>query len=307
MELRQIEYVIGVEDHGGFTSAARSLHVTQPALSEGIARLEAELGVLLFHRVGRRAVLSAAGAAFLEPARHLLRDRTVLTASVAAVAGLDAGTLDVVALPTLAVDPLAAIVGAFRRAHPRVAVRIAQPEDATGVADRVRSGQSEIGLAELPIAGRDLVSEPLVEQVLVVVLAADSPLARRRRLTIRDLASVPLIATPPGTSMRNLLDDAFRTAGLTPDIAVETEQREAIVPLVQSGAGASVLPRRVAQSARASGVVGIPLSPVLRRSIGLVWRSGPVSPAAQAFIALGRDGSASSDLDDERLPRTAVR
>ncbi len=294
MELRQIEYVVGVDDHGGFTSAARALHVTQPALSEGIARLEAELGVLLFHRVGRRAVLSAAGAAFLEPARHLLRDRSVLTASVAAVAGLEAGVLDVVALPTLAVDPLAPLIGAFRRAHPHVAVRVAQPEDATGVADRVRSGESEVGFAELPVAGAGLVSEPLVQQILTAVVASDSVFARRRRFTIRDLATVPLITTPPGTSMRNLLDAAFRAADVVPDIAVETEQREAIVPLVQAGAGASVLPRPVATSARASGIVSIPLSPVLRRSIGLVWRVGPVSPAARAFIAISRSGATDS-------------
>jgi len=88
MELRQVEYVVGVVEHGGFTRAATALHVTQPALSEGIARLEAELGVALFHRVGRRAVVSAAGEAFLEPARQLLRDRAVLTTSVAAVVGI---------------------------------------------------------------------------------------------------------------------------------------------------------------------------------------------------------------------------
>ena len=75
MELRQVEYVVGVAEHGGFTRAATALHVTQPALSEGVARLEAELGVELFHRVGRRVVLSAAGEAFLDPARRLLRDR----------------------------------------------------------------------------------------------------------------------------------------------------------------------------------------------------------------------------------------
>ena len=198
------------------------------------------------------------------------------------------------ASPTLAVDPLAPLVGAFRRAHPQVSVRVAQPEDATGVADRVRSGESEVGLAELPITASGLVSEPLIEQVLTVVVAADSPFALRRRFTIRDLAAVPLITTPPGTSMRNLLDAAFRAAEVIPDIAVEPEQREAIVPLVQAGAGASVLPRPVAASARASGVVSIPLSPVLRRSIGLVWRAGPVSPAAQAFIAISRSGVTAS-------------
>src|SRR6478735_3313424 len=127
MDPRQLEYVVGVVDHGGFTRAAEALHVTQPALSQGIARLEAELGVLLFDRVGRTALLTAAGQAVLEPARQVLRDLRVLRTSVAAVAGLDAGSLEVVALPTLAIDPLARLIGAFRRAHPNVTVRAEQP------------------------------------------------------------------------------------------------------------------------------------------------------------------------------------
>jgi len=142
MEIRQIEYVVGVVEHGGFTRAADALHVTQPALSEGIRRLAAELGLELFHRVGRRALLSSAGEAFLEPARQVLRDLGVLRTSVEAVGGLTAGTLDVVALPTLAVDPLATLVGSFRHAHPDVVVRVDQPEDAAAVATRVRSGRA---------------------------------------------------------------------------------------------------------------------------------------------------------------------
>src|SRR5260370_33556088 len=87
MELREIDYVVGVGEQGGFTRAADALHVTQPALSEGIRRLEAELGLELFHRVGRRALLSSAGEAFLEPARQVLRDPGVLRTSVAAGRG----------------------------------------------------------------------------------------------------------------------------------------------------------------------------------------------------------------------------
>src|SRR5262249_60817881 len=99
MEIRQLEYVVGVVDEGGFTRAATSLHVTQPALSDGIRRLEAELGLELFHRVGRRAVLSAAGEAFVEPARPVLRDLGVLRTAVAAVAGLTAGGVRLAAAP----------------------------------------------------------------------------------------------------------------------------------------------------------------------------------------------------------------
>src|SRR5262249_60060885 len=85
------EYVVGVVDEGGFTRAAEALHVTQPALSDGIRRLEAEVGLELFHRVGRRAVLSAAGEAFVEPARQGLRDLGVLRASGAPGARPTAG------------------------------------------------------------------------------------------------------------------------------------------------------------------------------------------------------------------------
>ena len=287
MEIRQIEYVVGVVEHGGFTRAADALHVTQPALSEGIRRLEAELGLELFHRVGRRALLSSAGEAFLEPARQVLRDLGVLHTSVAAVGGLTAGTLDVVALPTLAVDPLATLVGAFRHAHPDVVVRVDQPEDAAAVATRVRSGRSEIGLTELPVAEPGLAGRLLTEQELIVVLPPDSPLARRRRLTTADLASVPLVTSPPGTSTRGLIDAAFAAIDDAPLIAVETDQREAIVPLVVAGAGASVLPRPQAEAAALFGATTVPLSPRLVRSIGLIWRDGPVSPSARAFIEAG--------------------
>jgi LysR family carnitine catabolism transcriptional activator len=287
MEVRQIEYVVGVVEEGGFTRAADALHVTQPALSEGIRRLEAELGLELFHRVGRRAVLSSAGEAFLEPARQVLRDLGVLRTSVAAVGGLTAGTLDLVALPTLAVDPLATLVGAFRHAHPEVVVRVDQPEDAAAVATLVRSGRSEVGLTELPVAEPGLASRLLTEQELIVVLPPGSPLARRRRLTTADLASVPLVTSPPGTSTRGLIDAAFAAIDDAPLIAVETDQREAIVPLVVAGAGASVLPRPQAEAAALFGATTVPLSPRLVRSIGLIWRDGPVSPAARAFIEAG--------------------
>jgi LysR family transcriptional regulator, carnitine catabolism transcriptional activator len=293
MELRQVEYVVGVVDHGGFTRAAVVLHVTQPALSEGVARLEAELGVGLFHRVGRRAVLSAAGEAFLEPARQLLRDRAVLTASVAAVVGLASGRLDLVALPTLSVEPLARLVGAFRGAHPGIVVHVEAPEENDAIATRVRDGRSEIGVADLPINEPGLVTEELLTQELVVVVPPTAPLAGRRRLSIKDLAAVPLVLTPPETPMRRRIDAAFAAVGLAPIVAVETEHRDAIAALVLAGAGASILPDPLADAARASGAITIALAPRLRRPVGLVWREGPLSPAAHAFIALSRAAYAS--------------
>ena len=153
MDLRQLEYVVAIVDHGGFTRAANALHVSQPSLSQGVRNLETELGVELFHRLGRKVVLSAAGEALVEPARQVLRDVQTARASVAAVSGLVAGYLDVVALPTLAAEPLARLIGAFRGQHADVVVRVAEPEDTGALAQLIRSGRSEVGLTEIDRSG----------------------------------------------------------------------------------------------------------------------------------------------------------
>src|SRR3954447_172123 len=150
MELRQVEHVLAVIDHGSFTAGAAAIGVAQPSLSESIRRLEDELGVRLFHRVGRRVALTDAGRAFEGPARRLVRERELVLEAVGSVRGLEHGTLDLVALPTLAVDPLAPLVGNFRVAHPGIVVRIAEPEDSSAIEARVADGRSELGLAELP-------------------------------------------------------------------------------------------------------------------------------------------------------------
>jgi LysR family carnitine catabolism transcriptional activator len=288
MELRQIEYVLAVIDRGGFTAGARALDVAQPSLSESVRRLEDELGVRLFHRVGRRVVLTDAGEAFEAPARRMLRERQLAYEAVGAVRALDRGTLDVVALPTLAVDPLAQLVGRFRVAHPGVVVRLSEPEDASAVEQRVADGRSEIGLAELPARRDDLVSIRVERQEIVAICPPGTRVPHSGHLPVERLADVPLIAAPPGTSMRDLLDRALASAGVDARIAVETSQREALAPLVLAGAGTSFLPAKLAEPFVAQGVVVARLAPALVRTIGFLHRASPLTPAARAFVELGR-------------------
>jgi LysR family carnitine catabolism transcriptional activator len=289
MELRQIEYAVGVVDHGGFGRAAAALHVSQPSLSQGVAKLEAELGLTLFDRHGRRVDPTVAGEAFLGPARRLLREAQTAREAVAAVAGLRAGRLDLVALPTLAADPLAPLVGAFRRRYPEVAVRIVEPEHADAVVALVRDGHCELGLAELPVPTSDVVTEHLFDDELFVVLPPGSR-PPPGPLEGADLEAVPLVTGPAGTSTRRLAERTLRASGVEPRVVVETDQREAIVPLVLAGAGAAFVTRPVAERAAGGGALTAALNPPLRRSIGLVRPRGGSSPAAEAFAALARLG-----------------
>ncbi len=288
MDLRQLTYLVAVADHGGFTAAARAVHVSQPSLSHGIRVLEAELGVELFARLGRSVSPTASGAAVIAAARRVLREVADLEAAVAAIGALEQGRLVLAALPTLAVDPLAAMLGGFRRAHPGVVLRVLESEDPAGVEQRVRAGEAELGLTDITSVGRGLRRVPLFRQDLVAVSPPDAD-ASPDPLTPAALAALPLVVTPPRTSTRRLLDAAFSRHGIEPRIAVELTNREAIVPLVLAGAGTSIMSASLAASAAQQGAVVRSLRPALSRRIGLVHRRAALSPAAAALVALARD------------------
>jgi LysR family carnitine catabolism transcriptional activator len=283
MDFRKLGLFLAVVDHGGMTRAAEAAYVSQPSVSQAIRELERELRTELFHRIGHTVVLTAAGEALVGPARQAMRDIETAEAAVAAVAGLAAGHLDLVALPTLAVDPLAPLVGAFRAAHPGVTVVLADPVDADDLAGLVTTGASEVGVTVTPPASSALIAHQIATQDLLAVLPPSTELPRQYA-RIQELARFPLVAAPAGTATRRQLDDAFAAAGVAPEIAVVTAQREAILPLVLAGAGATLFPRPMADDAARLGATVVPLRPRLTRPVFVLHRARPLSPAATAFL-----------------------
>ncbi|GAB3140616.1 LysR family transcriptional regulator [Microbispora hainanensis] len=284
MDRRQIEYFLAVVAHGSFTSAAHALNVTQPSLSHAVGALERELGVELFTRLGRGVRLTSAGEALLEPAQQIVRDFSRARASVQRVRGLQSGRLYIVALTTLAVDPLARMVGAFRNRHPGIDIRITDPEQAVAVAEMVRSGKCELGLADFSVPATGLRTLELPEQEMLAVLPPGSPYAER--LTISEVAELDLVTTPQGTTTRTVVEQALAGASVPLRIAVETTHRAAIVPLVLAGAGAALLPRPMAEEAARQGTRIARIDPPVTRRVRLLWRSESLSPAAEAFVRL---------------------
>src|SRR5215207_362011 len=240
MDLRRLRLFLAVVDGGGMTRAAESEHVSQPSVSQAIRELEADLGTALFHRVGRRVVLTTAGEALVEPARQVLRDVETGRAAVEAVAGLGAGLVDLVA-----------------------------------------SGECELGITAEPVTAPGLASHELGRQDLLAVLPPGAQAAHT--MAVGTMARYPLVTAPPGTTTRRQLEEAFADAHVSPRVAVVTAQREAILPLVLAGAGATLFPRPLAEQAAALGAVVVSLRPGLTRPVHLFHRNGPLSPAAAAF------------------------
>lgn len=309
MDLHQLRCALAVVDHGGFTRAARALHLSQSALSHSVRRLEADLGTPLFERVGRRVPLTAAGEAFVGPARRALAAAEGVRGAVGAVTGLLAGRLELVVLRSLVV-PVAALVAALRAEAPGVVVGLRDPDENDNVLARVRAGEGDLGLARGAAVPADLEGRVVAHEEYVAVLPPGTPPARR--VGPAALGRHPLVAPQSGGPNRALFDRMVGSDRAT--VAVETDHLEAAVALAAAGAGATVAPAALAPLARALGAVTAPLAvdgggaPVLA-----VHRPGALSPAGAAFLALvderglgtGRDGRAvaAPTLAGDRRPR----
>jgi DNA-binding transcriptional LysR family regulator len=288
MDIRRLQLFLAVAEQGGFTRAASALFISQPALSQGIKELEAEVGVELFHRLGRRVSLTAAGEALLGPARQTLRDIEAGKAAVASVAGLVTGRLDLCSLPSLAADPVGPMVGAFRKAHPGISVVLASPRNPLDLLRQIREGICEIGVTEGFEMPSVLESRPLESQEFVVVLPPGERV--KKGFGVADLAGVPLVTTPVGTSTRRALEVAFAEAGIVPTVVVESAQRDALLPMVAAGAGAALLPKALTVTAEAQGARVVSLVPPITRRIVMAFRPGALSPAAAAFLEIATEG-----------------
>ncbi|GAA1827618.1 LysR substrate-binding domain-containing protein [Pseudonocardia ailaonensis] len=286
MEMRQLEFFLAVVETGSVTAAARDLHITQPSLSQSLRRLEREVGAVLFQRVGRGMVITSAGEALVGPARRILKERLDARAAVAAVAGLGGGELVLGALPSLTLDPLAPILGRFRRAYPLVRITVRALVRAESVVDAVSGGACDLGIVGAPVHDPELTRLRFGTQRLVLLAHRDVPLPDGP-LGHDDLVGLPFVCGPAGGSSRIALENALRDIGAEPHIVVETESTEAIVPLVLNGCGVALLPEGLVKGAERSAASVRELDPPLARETLLLHRSPLSSPAARAFIDLG--------------------
>ncbi|GAA2823603.1 LysR family transcriptional regulator [Crossiella cryophila] len=290
MDARQLVYFLAVVDHGGVHRAAAALYLAQPSLSQAIRALERDLGQDLFHRVGRRLVLTNAGHALVEPARQVVRGLDTARASVASTAGLAVGRVEIAAMPSQAVQPLSHLITEFTTRHPGLSVTIRAAFTAPEVIESVRTGVTELGLlgaTELPAAA-DIRLIPLGRQRFVLIAPANGPFHPDQVVHPEDLAGHRIVVGQPGTGMRRLVEQ-IRAGGVDLHQVVETEHREAILPLVLSGVGLAVLAESWSDLAHRAGALVLTLEPPAHLTLALATRTTQLTPAAQAFLTVATE------------------
>ena len=294
-EWRQWRQFAALAEELHFGRAAARLHLTQPALTQAIASLEAALGVRLFERSRRQVALSAAGEALLPEVRELLRRAEALPALARSAAQGESGHLRIAFVSTVGFSLLPPWVRAFRERWPRVELELIE---ATGDVQRELIARGDVDAGFVLHAPGDsapgLQHLALVTEPMVLALPEAHPLAARARLSLAAVANEPLVMFP-----RRILPEVFdelvrlyRAAGHEPRVAQEAIQMQTIVNLVSAGLGLAWVPQSVRQFQRPGVVyrpVGLPRGEAVPRcETSLVWRDAALSPALQRFVDAGR-------------------
>ncbi|MFJ6756183.1 MULTISPECIES: LysR family transcriptional regulator [unclassified Streptomyces] len=287
MDFRQLTYFLAIVDQGGFNRAAAALYVSQPSLSQAVQGLERDVGSRLFHRMGRRVVLTEAGTALVPRAREALHALELARASVGAVRELRAGRLEIAAMASPTVEPLSTMVQRFTERHPAVSLSLRVALTREDVVEMVRTGGCELGLltTSSPLPSREVVPHHVGEDRLVLVAPVDGPFPPGQAVQREQLEGHRLIVGQRGTGIRAYVDD-LKAQGIDVRIAVETEHRMAFLPLVLAGVGLAVVTESWADLSERAGALVLDLEPASLQHNILVSRNAQLTPAAGAFLEI---------------------
>ncbi|MEV5354929.1 LysR substrate-binding domain-containing protein [Streptomyces sp. NPDC052693] len=262
MDLRQLRYFVAVAEERHFGRAADRLHMAQPALSQAIRRLEADLGVELLHRTTRRVELTDAGRAYLIRARAILADVDDAAHEARRVASGSVGHLSIGCVGSATYSLLPPLSRHLAAELPGVDFAFRGEMLAPDQVEALRTGAIDVALLRPTVADSSLTVAPLRRDRLVVAVPADHRLAGRRQVRVADLRQADLIvhSADRRSVMYDIVLGLFRDAGIDVHVRHEVGETSTLITLVAGGLGVAIVPEPVT----ALSLDGVAYRPLVR-------------------------------------------
>ena len=320
LNLGRLRVLCEVVSRGSFSGAAESLAYTQSAVSQAIARLEAETGAELVVRDRRGVRPTAAGATLIDHAEAIFAQVEAAEADLDAVLGIRAGRLRVASFPSAGATLMPAAVATFRERHPGVELTLAEGEPEE-IGPRLRAGEFDLallfefpGVRERPAVGLRAVA--LLEDPMHVALPAAHPLASKPAVKLEDLRDEDWVQTSAASPCAKHVVRSCVGAGFEPHVTFESDDYETVQGLVAAGVGVALIPR-LALTRVHEGIVVRELAPrsPARKVLAATVPGAGAAPAAKTMIRIlidvagphaARPGSAHARLrgSAQAAPRT---
>ena len=293
MEVQQLRYVCAIADTGNFSRAAERCHIAQPSLSQQVQKLEDDLGVKLFDRLGRSIRLTEAGRAFIPRARAILEQMDAARTSAADKNADLRGSVAVGVIPTVAPYLLPRYAASFAKKFPDAKLRIV--EDTTSVlVEGLRDLSIDVAILALPLRHKDLELFPIRTEPLFAVLRKSHPRANAKSLALKDLRGESFVMLRDGHCFRDLSLDTCTRARVTPNIAFESQQFSSLLGMVAAGVGVSLVPEMAIDRNAGCRYVRLSDAQATRTIVAAVVRGRSFNRVQQAFVS-GIRGQATPD------------
>lgn len=282
-DLNELQAFVAVADKQSFRVAAEALHLSQPALSRRIERLEAALGTPLLARTTRKVALTPTGARFLEPARAALDGLQDAVLRLAGSAALRRGQVTVACIPSVAQNVLPPLLARFAARFPGARLSVID-DSATLVLQAVQEGRADFGVGFVGAQEPDLRFTAVGREPYVLAMPRQHPWASRRAVRWAELAGQKMVTLNRRSANRVLVDQALAALAEPPLAFYEAEHVAGAMALVEAGLGLAALPRLALPLAHPR-LVGVALqAPQVERVLGLITpASRPLPPAAQVL------------------------
>ena len=285
--VKQLRGFVAIAHTGSFAEACEQLHLSQPALSVSIRKLEEATGGLLFSRSTRSVALTPEGREFLPVAKRLLGDWSEGLEDLRQLFTLQRGKISVAAMPSYASNCLPSVLAEYGQHFPNIAVTVLDVV-MEEVIESVQSGRAELGITFRPDMLDGVDFQPLFSDRFIAVLPPQHRLIEKPQLRLKDLLSGTLVALNRGSSTRQWTDELIVKARLQPPQIFEAYQLTTVGAMVAAGLGVGLVPALCAGQMSGLGAVCRPISgPSIEREVGVFTRRRhALSSAAQALLKL---------------------
>lgn len=270
MTIVQLNYFIAVCDHGSLNMAAKKLFVTQPSLTSAINLLEKEFNLKLFHRSKGGLTLTNEGSYFYERAKLLIESVTNFKKDLEDLSK-EKYTVRIGVPPMIGSFLFPKIHSGFIKEHPDANFEIWE-EGSLKIRKMIQNKELDVGFSILNEAGQENYNrEVLLETELYFCVSKDSPIAKRKVLTVNDIIDQPVILMREGYYQNQLITSMFADSQKKLNIILVSSQLSVILNFVKANAGGAFLMKELIDP-RDDSLVGIPLSSPLKLSVGLIWQ-----------------------------------
>jgi LysR family cyn operon transcriptional activator len=273
MEMKQLEYFLAVCEEMHFTRAADKVRISQPSLSQQIRNLEYEVGTPLFDRIGKKIALTEAGKILKHHSQNIFYELNQSKNAIDELHGLERGALSVGCLYTVESYLISPAVIRFHKEYPNIRLSILGLPTSQ-IREGLLMNQLDLGILFLPPEDPELDSIPLfMEELCLIAPLEPAYEAWQDGIPMKQLAELPLVLLPDNFFIRQLLNDYSESLGFTIKPFLEMTTIEALVHMVESGMGCTVLPRSLMEHLQKDSVRVLPIiNPSPTRRIGIVFR-----------------------------------